>query len=99
MLKWKNKKIRNLIKLNNLDGYIIPKNNNFFGEYVNNNEDNLKYISSFSGSAGIAIILLNKNYIFVDGRYTIQAEIQCGKISKFVQFQKNIHLKFLKIKI
>ena len=60
------KKIRNLIKLNNLDGYIIPKNNNFFGEYVNNNEDNLKYISSFSGSAGIAIILLNKNYIFVD---------------------------------
>ena len=92
------KKIRNLIKLNNLDGYIIPKNNNFFGEYVNNNEDNLKYISSFSGSAGIAIILLKKNYIFVDGRYTIQAEIQCGKNFKVCTIPKEYPFKIFKNK-
>ena len=92
------KKIRNLIKLNNLDGYIIPKNNNFFGEYVNNNEDNLKYISSFSGSAGIAVILLNKNYIFVDGRYTIQAEIQCGKNFKVCTIPKEYPFKIFKNK-
>jgi Xaa-Pro aminopeptidase len=73
------KKLRKLFKKFNLDGYIIPKNNNFFGEYVSTNEDNLKYISNFTGSAGFAVILKNKNYIFVDGRYTIQAGIQCGK--------------------
>ena len=72
-------KLRKLLKNLNLDGYIIPKNNNFFGEYVAEPEDNLKYISNFSGSAGFAVILKNKNYIFVDGRYTIQAGIQCGR--------------------
>ena len=73
------KKLRKLFKKFNLDGYIIPKNNNFFGEYVSAAEDNLKYISNFTGSAGFAVILKNKNYMFVDGRYTIQAGIQCGK--------------------
>ena len=73
------KNLRKLFKKFNLDGYIIPKNNNFFGEYVPATEDNLKYISNFTGSAGFAVILKNKNYMFVDGRYTIQAGIQCGK--------------------
>ena len=71
-------KLRKLIKTYNLDGYIIPKNNNFFGEYVPHIEDNLKHISNFTGSAGFAVVLKNKNYMFVDGRYTIQAEKQCG---------------------
>jgi len=73
------KKLRRLFKTFNLDGYIIPKNNNFFGEYVTASEDNLKFISNFTGSAGFAVILKNKNYMFVDGRYNIQAGIQCGK--------------------
>jgi len=72
-------KLRKLFNTYNLDGYIIPKNNNFFGEYVSESEDNLKYISNFTGSAGFAVILKNKNYMFVDGRYTIQAGIQSGK--------------------
>ena len=72
-------KLRKFFKNYNLDGYIIPKNNNFFGEYVAQSEDNLKYISNFTGSAGFAVILKNKSYLFVDGRYTIQADIQCGK--------------------
>ncbi len=72
-------KLRKLFKTFNLDGYIVPKNNNFFGEYVPAKEDNLKYISNFTGSAGFAVILKKKNYMFVDGRYTIQASIQCGK--------------------
>jgi Xaa-Pro aminopeptidase len=71
-------KLRKFFKIYNLDGYIIPKNNNFFGEYISESEDNLKYISSFTGSAGFAVILKNKNYMFVDGRYTVQAGIQCG---------------------
>ena len=39
----------------NIDGYIVPKNDNFFSEYVKH--DRLKIISNFSGSAGFAIIL------------------------------------------
>ena len=96
------KKLRNLLKKYNLDGYIIPKNNEFFGEYVQSNEDNLKYISNFTGSAGFAIILKKKNYIFVDGRYTIQAGIQCGnnfEVCTIPQVMPNQVLKNLKIKI
>ena len=65
-----------MLKKNGLDGYLIPKNDEFFGEYVSDNKDNLKLISKFSGSYGFALILKKKNYLFVDGRYTIQAKIQ-----------------------
>ena len=82
-------KLRDLFKQFNLDGYIVPKNNNFFGEYVPTSEDNLKYISNFSGSAGFAVILKDKNLMFVDGRYTEQATIQCGKNYKIFTIPKN----------
>ena len=75
-------KINRLKKLFNyysLDGYIVPKNDEFFGEYVPKNKDKLKFISNFSGSYGFALILKKRNYLFVDGRYTLQAKIQSGK--------------------
>ena len=72
------KKIRKLFKSFMIDGYLVPKNDEYFNEYVHQSSDRLKFISNFSGSAGFAIILKRKNYLFVDGRYTIQARIQSG---------------------
>ena len=69
------KELRNL----NLDGYVIPKNDEFFGEYVPNHKDYLKFITNFSGSYGFALILKKKNYLFVDGRYSLQAIKESGK--------------------
>jgi len=80
--------LRKLFSQYGLDGYIVPKNNNFFGEYVPAPEDNLKYISNFTGSAGFAVILKNKNLMFVDGRYTTQANIQCGNNYKIFTIPK-----------
>ena len=73
------KKLRKIIDLLNLNGYLIPKNDEFFSEYTAEYDDNLKYISNFSGSAGFALIFKKKNYLFVDGRYTLQAEKQTKK--------------------
>ena len=73
-------KLKKLFNHYNLDGYIVPKNDEFFGEYIPQNKDKLKFISNFSGSYGLALILKNKNYLFVDGRYTLQAKIQSGKL-------------------
>ena len=73
-------KIKNLINLNNLDGYIVPKNDEFFTEYSKMNK--LEIVANFSGSAGFILILKNSNHLFVDGRYTIQAKQQSGK--KFI---------------
>jgi Xaa-Pro aminopeptidase len=71
-------KLKKNFKENNIEGYIVPKNDEFFGEYIAENKDRLKYISNFSGSYGFALILNNKNYLFIDGRYTLQAKIQSG---------------------
>ena len=73
------KKVKKLLSDHKIDGYIIPKNDEYFNEYIEPSKDRLRYISKFSGSAGFAIILKNKNYLFVDGRYTLQAQLQSGK--------------------
>ena len=64
------------------------KNDEFFGEYTPNHNDRLKFITDFTGSYGFAIIL-KKNYLFVDGRYTLQAQKQSSKNSRLSQFQMN----------
>ena len=58
MIKNKIKNLREKFKKFKIDGYIVPKNDEFFSEYAKN--DRLKNISNFSGSAGIAIILKKK---------------------------------------
>ena len=58
MIKNKIKKLREKFKKLKIDGYIVPKNDEYFSEYAGN--DRLKKISNFSGSAGIAIVLKKK---------------------------------------
>ena len=92
-----NNRINKLIskfKKYNIDGYIIPKNDEFFSEYSAN--DRLKTISNFSGSAGYSIILKKKNYLFVDGRYTIQAKKEAGKNFQIMDLHKIINCKLFK---
>jgi len=92
------KKLKKLFNYYKIDGYIIPKNDEFFGEYIPEDKDNLKFISNFSGSYGFALILKNENYLFVDGRYTLQAKIQSGKEFKIITMPKNFPSDVLKNK-
>jgi len=92
------KKLKKIINNYKIDGYIVPKNDEFFGEYLPNFKDNLKFISNFSGSYGFALILKKKNYLFVDGRYTLQAKNQSGKMFKIVTLPKKIPADVLKNK-
>tara|TARA_S200000501_G_scaffold92238_1_gene85599 strand:- start:8515 stop:10236 length:1722 start_codon:yes stop_codon:yes gene_type:complete len=75
--------LKKIIKSKNIDGYIIPKNDMFFSEY--SNPDRLKFLTKFTGSAGISIVTLNKNFLFIDGRYKLQAQNECGKNFKILQ--------------
>ena len=79
-------KLKQKFKSYEIDGYIIPKNDEFFSEYANPNR--LKIVSNFSGSAGMALILKDKNYLFVDGRYTLQAKLESGKKFKIHEITK-----------
>ena len=88
------KELRSKFKKYEIDGYVIPKNDDYFTEYSKLNR--LEVISNFSGSAGLAIILKNKNYLFTDGRYTIQSKIESGKNFKIYGFEKLINCSLFK---
>ena len=75
-----------ILKTNGIDAYIVPKNDQFFSEY--SSPDRLKQITNFSGSAGLAIIFIDKNYLFVDGRYIHQAAIQAGVNFRIFEISK-----------
>tara|TARA_Y100000590_G_scaffold28495_1_gene31927 strand:+ start:471 stop:2180 length:1710 start_codon:yes stop_codon:yes gene_type:complete len=92
------KKLRKSFKSFMIDGYLVPKNDDYFNEYVRESNDRLKFISNFSGSAGFALIMQNKNYLFVDGRYTIQARMQSGKNFKIISIPEKFPKNILKTK-
>ncbi len=94
MIKKRINKLRELFNNYGIDGYVVPKNDEFFSEYSRKNR--LKFISNFTGSAGYAVILKKKNYLFVDGRYTIQAGIESGKEFEIVDHFKIINTHIFK---
>jgi Xaa-Pro aminopeptidase len=88
--------LRKKFKIYKLDGYLVPKNDEFFGEYIPNYKDNLKYISNFTGSYGFALILKNENYLFIDGRYTLQARKQSKKLFNIITMPEKLPSDILK---
>jgi Xaa-Pro aminopeptidase len=56
-----------------VDGFLVPRTDEYQGEYVPASAQRLAWLTGFTGSAGLAIILKDKAAIFVDGRYTLQA--------------------------
>ena len=81
------KKLKKFLKIYELDGYLIPKNDEHFNEYIFPARDRLKFISNFSGSAGFGLVTMKKNYLFVDGRYTLQAYKESGKFFQIKNIQ------------
>jgi Xaa-Pro aminopeptidase len=59
-----------------LDGFVLPRADRQQNEYVPPSEERLKWLTGFSGSAGVAIVLKDRAALFVDGRYTLQAREQ-----------------------
>tara|TARA_A100000164_G_scaffold350529_1_gene354463 strand:- start:394 stop:2091 length:1698 start_codon:yes stop_codon:yes gene_type:complete len=86
MIKKRIIQLRNKFQKFGIDGYVVTKNDEFFSQYPQN--DRLKTISNFTGSAGLAIILKKKNYLFVDGRYTLQAQIESSNEFQIINLDK-----------
>ena len=94
MIKQRLKNLKNKFEKYHIDGYVVPKNDEFFSEF--SVKDRLRFISNFSGSAGFAVILKKKNFLFVDNRYTIQAQLESKKNFKIVDLYKIINCKLFK---
>src|SRR5438309_7922970 len=59
-----------------LTGFIVPRSDRQQNEYVPACEERLAWLTGFSGSAGVAIVLMERAVLFVDGRYTLQVREQ-----------------------
>ncbi|WP_259780674.1 aminopeptidase P family protein [Aestuariispira ectoiniformans] len=68
--------LRAHMKSQNVDAFLVPRTDEYQGEYVSERADRLLWLTGFSGSAGLAIIGLEKAAIFVDGRYVLQVRNQ-----------------------
>src|SRR5438309_8030527 len=62
-----------------LAGFVIPRADQQQNEYVPASEERLAWLTGFTGSAGMAIVLSREAAIFVDGRYTLQAAKQVDR--------------------
>src|ERR1700761_1012397 len=60
----------------NLSGFVVPRADQQQNEYVTPSEERLAWLTGFTGSAGLAIVLAREAAVFVDGRYTLQADKQ-----------------------
>src|SRR5262245_40476378 len=59
-----------------LTGFIVPRSDRHQNEYVPASEERLAWLTGFTGSAGSAIVMMERAVLFVDGRYTLQAREQ-----------------------
>lgn len=63
-----------------VDGLLVPRADAFLGEYVPASAERLAWLTGFTGSAGLALVLKDRAFLFIDGRYTTQArqEVDAG---------------------
>jgi Xaa-Pro aminopeptidase len=69
-------RLRAVMAQRGVDAFLVPRADEHQGEYVARSAERLKWLTGFSGSAGIAVIGTKKAALFVDGRYTLQAADQ-----------------------
>jgi Xaa-Pro aminopeptidase len=68
--------LRAELKRRRLDGFVVPRADRQQNEYLPASEERLAWLTGFTGSAGAAVVLAERAAVFVDGRYTVQAESQ-----------------------
>jgi Xaa-Pro aminopeptidase len=59
-----------------VDALVVPRADEYLGEYLPPHNERLRWLTGFTGSAGMAVVLADRAAIFVDGRYTVQVRRQ-----------------------
>ena len=75
--------LRTELARRNLTGFIVPRADRHQDEYLPPSEERLAWLTGFTGSAGVAIVLPDRAVLFVDGRYTLQAGQQVDEVLVF----------------
>ena len=90
------KKLRDEFLRLSINGFIIPRNDEHQGEYVAPHSERLAWLTGFTGSAGLAIVMAEKAAIFIDGRYTLQAKLEVPEdIFEHCALSKNSYIDWI----
>ncbi len=73
--------LRAILAADGLDGFILPRGDEHLGEYVAPYAQRLAWLTGFTGSAGVAVILADQAAVFSDGRYVLQLAAQVDEAS------------------
>src|SRR3954447_4800072 len=68
--------LRHELARRGLDGLIVPRSDEHLGEYVPASAERLAWLTGFTGSAGLAVVLADRAAVFTDGRYVLQLAAQ-----------------------
>lgn len=68
--------LRNELTRRELHGFLVPRADEHLGEYVPASAERLAWLTGFTGSAGLAVVLADKAAVFTDGRYVLQLASQ-----------------------
>lgn len=69
-------RLRAAFELLEIDGFLVPRADEFQGEYVPKSAERLAWLTGFTGSAGVALVTQSQAIVFVDGRYVTQLKEQ-----------------------
>ncbi|HEC70996.1 MAG TPA: aminopeptidase P family protein [Roseobacter sp.] len=72
--------LRNEIKAEGLDGFLVPRADVHQGEYVAPHDERLQWLTGFTGSAGFCAALVGAAGVFIDGRYRTQVKTQIADV-------------------
>ena len=88
--------VRQQMTARGLDALIIPRADEYLGEYIPERNERMRWISGFTGSAGVVIVLADRAAIFVDGRYTVQVRKQVSEdLFEILHLLETPHLAWL----
>lgn len=68
--------LREELARRDVDAFVIPRADEYLGEYIPKHNERLRWVTGFTGSAGMAVILADRAAMFTDGRYTVQVRRQ-----------------------
>lgn len=68
--------LRSVLAAAGVDGFLVPRSDEYLGEYVPPSGERLAWLTGFTGSAGMAVVLADKAAVFTDGRYTTQVQAE-----------------------
>lgn len=88
--------VRERMRAAGYDALIVPRADEYLGEYIPAHNERLRWLCGFTGSAGFVLLTLDSAAIFVDGRYTVQVRQQVsGQLFEYCSLGDDPHEKWL----